>query len=146
VTDDGNDDITLRRILQTTRRIAVIGASPNPDRHSYRVMQYMQQKGYRMLPVNPVAGVGEILGEPVYTSLADVPAPIDMANVFRKPAAIADTTDDILGVAREKKLHCAWFQLGLSDDDSATRLREAGLQVVMDRCLKIEFGRLLSQR
>lgn len=146
MTGSETDDIALRQILQSARRIAVIGASPNPDRHSYRVMQYLQEKGYRMLPVNPVAGVDDILGEPVFPSLEAVPAPIDIVNVFRKPAAIAAVTDDILSVSGDKALRCAWFQLGLSDAEAAARLREAGLEVVMDRCLKIEFGRLLSHR
>lgn len=140
----GQDDASLTRILQGARRIAVIGASPRSDRHSYRVMQYMQANGHRILPVNPNAAGTEILGEPVYESLDAVPAPIDLVDVFRQPDAIPSTVDDILRLAKAKQIRTVWLQLGLSNDDAAAKVRAAGLDIVMDRCLKIEFGRLLS--
>ena len=124
--------------------IAVVGASPKPDRHSYRVMQYMQANGYRVIPVNPVAAGNEILGEAVYASLADVPVQIDMVDVFRRPEAIPATVDEVLAVRESKGIRSLWLQLGLYDEAAARRARDADLAVIMDRCLKVEFGRLLS--
>lgn len=144
MSDQPIDDELLTRILQETRTIALIGASPRPDRHSHRVMRYMQQKGYRVFPVNPATDEETILGERVCAGLADVPAPIDTVNVFRRPDAVPDLVDEVLALREEKGIRFLWMQLGVVHDGAAARAREAGLEVVMDRCLKIEFGRLLS--
>ncbi len=138
------DDDQISSILHSIRRIALIGASPNPDRHSYRVMAFMQQHGYRVLPVNPGYAGQTLLGETVAASLADVPAPVDLVDIFRRPDALAETVDDILAVAEEKQVRVVWMQLGLADDALAEKVRAAGLDIVMDRCLKIEHGRLMS--
>ena len=138
------DDSQISAILQATRRIAVVGASTRSTRHSHRVMAFMQQHGYEILPVNPVYAGQQVLGEDVAATLADVPGPIDMVNIFRRPEALAETVDEILAVAGEKRIRTVWMQLGLQDDRLAERVRSAGLDIVMDRCLKIEYGRLMS--
>lgn len=144
MSDQRIDDDLLTRILQETRTIAMIGASPRPDRHSHRVMRYMQQNGYQVFPVNPTVDEDTILGAPVYAGLADVPAPIDTVNVFRRSDAVPGVVDEVLGLREEKAIRFLWMQLGVVHDAAAARARDAGLEVVMDRCLKIEFGRLLS--
>ena len=144
MTREQYDDQEIIELLQSTRRIAVIGASPNPDRHSHRVMAYMQRNGYRVLPVNPVVVGKEILGESVYASLADVPGPVDMVDVFRRADAIPDVADEVLAAKDNKDIRCLWLQLDLYNDDVARRIRAAGLKVIMDRCLKVEYGRLIA--
>ena len=139
-----DDDIV--RMLQSTRTIAIVGASTNPGRHSHRVMAYMQKNGYRVVPVNPMAAGEEILGVPVAASLADVPAPIDMVDVFRRQDAIPALVDEVIALSTEKQMRYLWLQLDLYDGKAAQRAREAGLEVVMDRCLKVEAGRLLSHK
>lgn len=138
------DDRDILGILQSTRRIAVVGASTNPDRHSHRVMAYMQRSGYRLLPVNPGAIGRTILGETVYASLADVPGPIDMVDVFRRADAIPGVADEVLAVREAKEIRYLWMQLDLYNEEVARRARAAGLTVVMDRCLKVEYGRLIA--
>lgn len=132
------DDQTLRRIFDRDRVIAVVGASPNWDRPSCRIMQYMQAMDYRIFPVNPRAAGGEILGRKVYATLADVPEPVGMVNVFRKPDAVADVTEQAIAIGAKS----IWMQDGVSDDKAAARARAAGLDVVMDRCFKREHFRL----
>ena len=136
------DDNTLRELLATTRTIAIVGASPNPARHSHRVMRYLQSTGYETRPINPLALDEPILGETVYPNLADAPGPLDIVDVFRRQDAIPAVTDEVLNVHREKGIRAVWLQLDLYDEASATKLRAAGLTVVMDRCIKIEHGRL----
>lgn len=139
-----NDDSRISSILQQTRTIAFVGASLKPNRHSYRVMIYMQRQGYRVLPVNPVYAGRDILGETVAASLADIPGSIDMVDIFRRPEVLPETVADILAVASDKKISFVWMQLGLADQALAARVRQAGLDIVMDRCLKIEYGRLMA--
>ncbi len=139
-----NDDSSIAAILQTTRRIAVVGASTRPTRHSHRVMTFMQQHGYTMLPVNPVYAGQEVLGETVAATLGELSAPADMVNVFRRPEALEETVDDVLAVAEALQIRVVWMQLGLADEELAARVRSAGLSIVMDRCLKIEYGRLMA--
>lgn len=138
------DDADLRRFLQATKTIAIVGASPDPDRHSHRVMRYMQHSGFRVLPVNPVAAGRQILGEPVYESLATAPGPFELVDVFRRADAIPALVDEVIDLRQRKGIRFLWLQLGLYDEDAAGRARAAGLDVIMDRCLKIEFGRVLS--
>ena len=120
----------------------MVGASTNPGRHSHRVMRFMQECGYRVVPVNPTATGQTILGEEAYASLADIPAPIDMVNVFRRQEAIPEVVADVVSLAAAKMIRYLWLQLELYDEFAARRARGVGLKVVMDRCLKIEFGRL----
>lgn len=136
------DDAELRRILGDTETIAMIGASQRGDRDSHRVMRYLQQQGYRVIPVNPTLGDdATILGEKVYDSLADVPDNYQMVDVFRRSDAVAGIVDEIL--ALDRKPQFLWLQLGVIDETAADRARDAGIDVVMDRCLKIEHGRLV---
>jgi predicted CoA-binding protein len=132
------DDIAgLRRVLAQHRSIAVVGLSAHWYRPSYFAAKYMQDHGYRVIPVNP--GYAEALGERAYPSLDAIPEPVDIVDVFRKPA-------EMPGVAREavaKGAKVLWMQLGLRNDDAAHIATEAGLDVVMDRCVKIEHARIL---
>ena len=146
MTRETYDDEAIAALLLSVRRIAVVGASPKPSRHSYRVMRYLQSAGYETLPINPLATGETILGEPVFASLADAPAPIDLVDVFRRQDALPEVAEEILAVHRDKQIRAVWFQLDLYDAEIAARLRDAGLTVVMDRCIKIEHGRLLTSR
>ncbi len=119
----------IRDILQSTRVIAVVGLSDKPDRDSYRVAAYMQRAGYRIIPVNPA--VKEVLGEKSYASLRDVPEKIDLVDVFRKPDAMPAIVEDAIAVGAK----AVWMQEGIVHNASADRAREAGLKVVMDRCV-----------
>ena len=135
-------DAKIRRILRDVRTIAMVGASPTWNRPSYYAMKYMQAKGYRVIPVNARAAGGEILGERVYATLAEVPGPIDMVQIFRNSEAAGPITDEAIAVAREKGIKVIWMQLTVRNDEAAARAEAAGLEVVMDRCPKIEYGRL----
>ena len=131
------DDIaTLKRILKTNRVIAVVGLSANWWRPSFFVAKYLQDHGYRVIPVNPA--YQEVLGEKCYPDLKAVPEKIDMVDCFRKSAEIPALAEDAIAVGAK----CLWMQLGVVNDAAALRAREAGLDVVMDRCVKIEHGRL----
>ena len=136
-------DDKLQEILSDTQTIAVIGASANPDRPSHRVMSYLQQVGFRVIPVNPGIAGNELFGELVYASLADIPNQIDMVNVFRLTDAIPAIVEEVIPLASTKDIRYLWLQLDIYDMKSAHRARAAGLQVVMDRCLKIEHKRLI---
>ena len=141
---DHYDDAYLRRILLETRTIAVVGASTNWKRPSYFAMKYLQEKGFRVVGVNPKAAAdgAEILGEPTYASLSDVPGPFEMVDVFRNSEAAGGVVDEAIALAEEKGIRTVWMQLGVRNDDAAARAEAAGLQVVMNRCPKIEWGRL----
>jgi predicted CoA-binding protein len=131
-------DNYLRDILEGVRAIAVVGASPRPERPSHRVMAYLQRRGYRTIPVNPNAAGLTINGEQVYTSLAEVPEPVDMVDVFRRSEAAGAAVDDAIAVGAK----VVWMQLGVRDDLAAARAEAAGLKVVMNRCPAIEIPRL----
>jgi len=131
-------DDYLRDILESVRTIAVVGASPRPERPSHRVMAYLQRRGYRTVPVNPNAAGDTINGERCYASLAEVPEPIDMVDVFRRPEAAGAAVDDAIAVGAKM----VWMQLGVRDDAAAARAEAAGLKVVMNRCPAIEIPRL----
>jgi predicted CoA-binding protein len=123
-------------LLRDARTIAIVGASPNPNRSSYFVATYLRANSpYRLFFVNPV--VEEILGEPSYPSLAALPETPDVVDAFRRPQDLGEVTDEAI----ERGSHVLWFQLGLVDLVCAERATEAGLSVVMDRCLKIEHAR-----
>ena len=135
-------DSKIRRILREVETIAMVGASPTWNRPSYFAMKYLQAKGFRVIPVNVRAAGQEILGEPAYATLAEVPPPIDMVQVFRNSEAAGPITDEAIAVAREKGIKVVWMQLTVRNDEAAARAEAAGLEVVMDRCPKIEYGRL----
>ncbi len=126
-------------ILKTCRTVAVVGLSPKPDRPSHQVARYLQQQGYRIVPVRP--GCSEILGEKCYGSLKDIPFPVEVVDIFRNVEAIPAIVDEAI----EVKAKVVWMQLGLAEPGSARKAREAGLQVVMDRCMKVEHERLSRQ-
>ena len=123
------------RILETYKRIAMVGLSANPFRPSHFAAIYMLAHGYDVTPVNPRET--EILGRRSYASLRDVPGPIEIVDIFREPAAVPDIVED--AIARVAKV--IWMQLGVINAKAAARAREAGLEVVMDRCVKIEHAR-----
>jgi predicted CoA-binding protein len=131
-------DDYLRGILESVRTIAVVGASPRRERPSHRVMAYLQRRGYRTIPVNPNAAGGTINGEKVYGSLAEIPEPIDMVDVFRRPDAAGGVADEAVAIGAK----VVWMQLGVRDDDAAARTEASGLKVVMNRCPAIEIPRL----
>jgi uncharacterized protein len=133
------DPQTIRRLIQEARTIAVVGLSGNELRPSNFVGYYLKRHGYRVIPVNPREE--RVLGEPSYPSLADVPVPIDVVDVFRDPAAVPE-------IAREAVAAGAgalWLQFGVISDEGARIAREGGLDVVMDRCMKVEHARLLGR-
>jgi predicted CoA-binding protein len=131
------DDInTLRRILRETKVIAVVGLSADWFRPSYFAAKYMQEHGYRVIPVNPK--YPEILGQKCYPSLRDIRQPVDMVDVFRKTADVMPIADDAIAIGAK----VLWQQLGVRNEEAAAKARAAGLETVMDRCVKIEHGRL----
>lgn len=140
VDHDRYTDDYLRGILDATRTIAVVGASQKEVRASYFVMKYLQGKGYRMIPINPGIAGQEILGEPAYARLADVPEPIDMVDIFRNSEAAAGIVDEALALPRRPL--AIWMQFNVRNDEAARRAEAAGIRVVMNRCPKVEWARL----
>lgn len=135
------NDADIGRILKAVKTIAVVGASPEVNRPSYSVMQFLQKRGFRIIPVNPRAAGQTILGEKVYNSLTEIPFPIDMVDIFRTSDAAGQVTDEAIAIG----VKCVWMQLGVRNDAAAARARAAGITVIMDRCSKIEYGRLSGQ-
>jgi predicted CoA-binding protein len=135
-------DEKLRRILSTVRTFAMVGASTHWRRPSFYAMKYLTKKGYRVIPVNPARAGEEILGEKVYASIADVPHRLDMVDIFRTSEEALDITKEVIANKDEKGIKVLWMQLTVRNDKAAELAEEAGLEVVMDRCPKIEFGRL----
>jgi len=131
-------DAQLRAILQRVKTIAMVGASSNWNRPSYFVMKYLQGKGYRVIPVNPGIAGQSLLGETVYASLRDVPEPVDMVDVFRPARDAPAIVEDAIEIGAK----VVWMQLGIRNDVAAATAEKAGIEVVMNRCPKIEFGRL----
>jgi predicted CoA-binding protein len=140
MTSDAPSDDALRAILSSNPTIAVVGASPKPGRVSRAIMGYLLQHGYHVVPVNPAHAGETIFGQVVRASLADVPEPIDIVDIFRRSEFLGTVVDEALALAQKPKV--IWMQLGLRDDAAAKRAQAAGLTVVMDRCIKIEHGRL----
>jgi predicted CoA-binding protein len=137
---DGLGDDAIRAILKETRTIAVVGASPNPARPSNGVLGFLIAKGFETYPVNPGHAGALIRGRPVSARLADVSARVDMVDVFRKSAAAGSVVDEALRLDPLPRV--IWMQLGVIDEEAAERARAKGASVVMNRCPKIEFGRL----
>jgi len=129
-------DATIREILATPRTVAVVGCSGNPSRDSHRIAALLQQRGHRVIPVNPAET--SVLGERCYPSLRDVPEQVEMVDVFRRPELVAEVAGEAIAVGAS----ILWLQLGVIDDQAAIRARDAGLTVVMDRCPAIEYRRL----
>lgn len=140
---DAYSDDYIRSILKEIRTVAVVGASENPARASNIVVRYLLAKGYRVLPVNPACAGKEILGRPVFARLSDVPEPIDMVDVFRRQDAIPGVVEEALALSPKPKV--IWMQLGLRHDEAAAQAEAAGVKVVMNRCAKIEYGRLCGE-
>jgi predicted CoA-binding protein len=140
---DDYPDSYIRGILNTVKTIAMVGISPKDVRPSYFAFKYLLERGYRMIPVNPGQVGGNILGQPVYGKLADIPEPIDMVDIFRAAQYVPAIVEETL--ALKPRPQVVWMQLGIRNDEAA-RLAEAnGLKVVMDRCPKIEYGRLSAE-
>ena len=136
-----SDDL-IRNILRSTKTIAMVGASGNEMRPSYFAMKYLLDKGFIIRPVNPGLAGKEILGQAVYASLHDVPAPIDMVDIFRASDAAPGIVKEAIAEKERLGLKTVWMQLGVVNEEAAQLAREAGLAVVMDRCPKIEYGRM----
>ena len=131
-------DEDIRDLLTKARTIAMIGASDRPNRPSYGVMKFLQDHGYRVLPVNPQIGGEHVHGEFVWTELAQLGVPIDIVDIFRRPEAAGEAVDQAIFVGAK----AVWLQIGVINEAAAARAEAAGLKVVMDRCPKIEIPRL----
>jgi len=131
-----SDIVTLRRVLRENRTIAVVGLSADWFRPSYFAAKYMQSHGYRIVPVNPK--YAEILGEKSYPDLKSIPFPVDLVDVFRKPQDVVPIAEDAVAIGAR----ALWLQIGVINDDAREIAEQAGLTVVMDRCVKIEYARL----
>jgi uncharacterized protein len=140
---DGYDDSYIRGILDAVKTIAMVGVSAKDNRPSYFVFKYLLERGYRVIPVNPGLAGQKLIGQDVYARLADIPEPVDMVDVFRASAHVPKILDEAL--ALDPRPRVVWMQLGVRHDEAARRAEAAGLKVVMDRCPKIEYGRLSSE-
>lgn len=138
VEHDNYPDDYIRSILRKVNVIAMVGASANWNRPSYFAMKYLQQKGYRVIPVNPKEAGKDILGEKAYASLSEIPVKVDMVDCFRASEAIPPIADEAIRIGAK----VLWMQLGVRHDEAAKKAEAAGLTVVMNRCPKIEYGRL----
>jgi len=136
-------DPYIRGILNTVKTIAMVGVSPKENRPSYFAFKYLLERGYRMIPVNPGQAGKELLGQKVYARLADIPEPVDMVDIFRASEHAGAVVDEALALTPRPQV--IWMQLGVRNDAAAARAEAAGLKVVMNRCPKIEYGRLSSE-
>jgi predicted CoA-binding protein len=138
---DSYDPDLIRGILKTTRRIAMIGASPNPARPSNGVLRFLLGKGYDVVPINPGHAGKTIHGQTVAASLADIEGPVDMVDVFRAADQLSAVVDEVLAMPHRPKV--IWGQLTVRDDTAARKAEDAGITVIMDRCPAIEYPRLI---
>jgi predicted CoA-binding protein len=136
-------DSYIRGILNTVKTIAMVGISPKENRPSYFAFKYLLERGYRMIPINPGQAGKEILGRKVYARLADIPEPVDMIDLFRASQYATPVVEEALGMTPRPRVF--WMQLGVRNDEAAAKAEAAGLKVVMNRCPKIEYGRLSSE-
>ena len=127
----------LKELLSETRTIAVVGLSANESRDSHRVADYLKQNGYRIIPVNPA--VETVLGEKSYPDLKSIPETVDVVDVFRRPEHVPEIAAQAVSIGAR----ALWLQLGVRDDESAQRAKEAGLTVIQDACIKVEHSRLM---
>ena len=142
---DNYDDGYIRGILNTVKTIAMVGVSANTSRPSYFAFKYLLERGYRMIPVNPSLAGHALLGQRAYAKLADIPEPVDMVDIFRASQYAVEIVKEALALSPRPRPRVIWMQLGIRNDEAA-RLAEAnGLKVVMNRCPKIEYGRLSSE-
>ncbi len=135
---DSYPDGYIRDILRNCKIFAMVGASPNQVRPSYFVLKYLLAKGYRVFPVNPGHAGKQICGQTVYAKLADIPEPVEIVDVFRNSEAALEVTREAIAIGAK----VVWMQLGVRNDEAAQLAEAAGLRVVMNRCPKIEYGRL----
>jgi uncharacterized protein len=140
---DTYPDAYIRGILNTVKTIAMVGLSPKDNRPSYFAFKYLLERGYHMIPVNPGQAGKEILGQKVYAKLADIPEPVDMVDIFRASQHATGIVKEALSLTPRPQV--IWMQLGVRNDEAAKLAEEAGLKVVMNRCPKIEYGRLSSE-
>jgi uncharacterized protein len=140
---DSYPDSYIRGILNTVKTVAMVGFSPKENRPSYFVFKYLLERGYRVIPVNPGQAGREVLGQKVYASLSDIPVPIDMVDIFRATENVPPIVDEALTLTPKPQV--IWMQLTVRNDEAAKRAEDAGLKVVMNRCPKIEYGRLSSE-
>jgi hypothetical protein len=140
---DAYPDSYIRGILNTVKTVGMVGFSPKENRPSYFVFKYLIERGYRVVPINPGHAGKEVLGQKIFASLSDIPVPIDMIDIFRAPENVPAIVDEALTLASRPQV--IWMQLTVRNDEAAKRAEEAGLKVVMNRCPKIEYGRLSSE-
>jgi hypothetical protein len=128
------------QILKTSKTIAVVGFSSKPDRPGYTVPVYLKEQGYRIIPVNPY--LTEALGETAYASLREIPVPVDVVEIFRRPEDVPSVVEEAIAIGAK----VVWMQLGIVNEEAASRARAAGLQVVMDACMSVAHRRMLDQQ
>ena len=137
------DDTYIRGILNTVKTIAMVGVSPKDSRPSYFAFKYLLERGYRMIPVNPGLADKDLLGQKAYARLADIPEPVDMVDIFRASPFVLPIVEDALKIQPRPRV--VWMQLGIRNDAAAALAEQNGIKVVMNRCPKIEYGRLSSE-
>jgi predicted CoA-binding protein len=140
---DNYDDSYIRGILNTVKTIAMVGASEKENRPSYFAFKYLLERGYRMIPVNPGHAGEDMLGQRIFARLADIPEPVDMIDIFRGAQYALAIVQEAL--ALKTKPQVIWMQLGVRNDEAAALAEANGMKVVMNRCPKIEYGRLSSE-
>jgi predicted CoA-binding protein len=136
-------DSFIRGILNSVKSIAMVGFSPKENRPSYFAFKYLLERGYRMIPVNPGQAGKEILGQRIYAKLSEIPEPVDMVDIFRAAEHAGPIVDEALDLRPNPQV--IWMQLGIRNDEAAAKAEAAGMKVVMNRCPKIEYGRLSSE-
>ena len=137
------DDTYIRGILNTVKTIAMVGVSAKDSRPSYFAFKYLLERGYRMIPVNPGLADKDLLGQKAYARLADIPEPVDMVDIFRASAFVLPIVEEALKMQPRPRV--VWMQLGIRNDAAAALAEQNGIKVVMNRCPKIEYGRLSSE-
>jgi hypothetical protein len=137
------DDGYIRGILNTVKTIAMVGVSPKDSRPSYFAFKYLLERGYRMIPVNPGLAGRDLLGQKAYARLADIPEPVDMVDIFRASPFVLPIVEEALKMQPRPRV--VWMQLGIRNDAAAALAEQNGIKVVMNRCPKIEYGRLSSE-
>jgi hypothetical protein len=140
---DAYPDSYIRGILNTVKTVAMVGFSPKESRPSYFVFKYLLERSYRVIPVNPGHAGKEVLGQKIYASLSDIPVPIDMVDIFRGSEHVLPIVQDALKLTPKPAV--IWMQLTVRNDEAAKVAEDAGVKVVMNRCPKIEYGRLSSE-